>query len=500
LLAAHTMLWLWVLLAACGSGAAADKPCSSTGQGWVCREAEPGFIWQPPQSAPSPDPLFAGNATALWLRTTKPGQPATCAGWYAQIESFMLARIEQNGFLSTAIPGCGHVLSADGSLLTPSGADAQTLARISGQMRSLKVAITPVVSGSSQVARAVLHSAQASLAFVRSMASECARHAFDGVVLEFDLADFAAADDGRLGAMLIQLRQALGRDRSVAVAISGARPTSVLSGALNGSGVIVHITEASTPAATGGDVGQFDRAVAAAVAQFGAQTSIGLTLRGWWGGTGAPSITDVTSRLGSLTNHNVAMVALDVDWASPDYQRNQAVLDLWQLGLMSGFRGGAGIRGETLSPPRDGSPATRAAWGAGVQRWRASERRRLGFERAAVGGAAGGAPPLPPLPYDDPQLNWTRRNFVSPQVSPNLCNRLYTSYTLAQMLALRTHPAPAPLPPANPAAAMRRPACGPPQMAPMVWPAGSASAIGLSEARSLATMRAGDDARPLPLR
>ena len=75
----------------------------------------------------------------------------------------------QNGFLSSAIPGCGHVLGAGGSLVTPSGADAHTLARISGQMRSLKVAVTPVVSGSSQTARAVLGSSTASKAFVASL-------------------------------------------------------------------------------------------------------------------------------------------------------------------------------------------------------------------------------------------------------------------------------------------------------------------------------------------
>ena len=36
--------------------------------------------------------------------------------------------------------------------------------------------------------------------------------------------------------------------------------------------------------------------------------------------------------------------------------------------------------------------------------WRKAERARLGF------GTTKG------LPYDDPQLNWTRKNFVSPQV------------------------------------------------------------------------------------
>ena len=50
-----------------------------------------------------PDPLFAGNGTALWLRAGATG----CDSWYPKVEEFLLLRVMQNRFLSTAVPGCG---------------------------------------------------------------------------------------------------------------------------------------------------------------------------------------------------------------------------------------------------------------------------------------------------------------------------------------------------------------------------------------------------------
>lgn len=93
----------------------------------------------------------------------------------------------------------------------------------------------------------------------------------------------------------------------------------------------------------------FDRYVAEAVAQFGHQrTAIGLSLSGWWGGTNLPSIYDVTARIANLQTHGVRQVALDIDWANPSYQDNQASIDLIQLGLMAGWRGNVGMNWETM--------------------------------------------------------------------------------------------------------------------------------------------------------
>ena len=391
---------MWALLSAV-AGAAPGTNCAGTGQGYPCWQQDPGFNWQPQASALSPDPLLAGNSTFLWL-----SDGDSCSRWYGKVEDFLLSRVEQNRFLSTAIPGCGHALSAGGGLLVPQGADVATLARINGQMHSLKVAVTPVIRGSPGGSRALLHSSTVSHALVTALVAECSRHGYDGYVLQLNVSQFGPADDEKLGALLLQLQHALGPRRSVAAAIPAARPSTSLAKALNGSGVTVHITEATTPVATDGDMQAFSAALAAAVEQFGPATSVGLTMtQGWWGGTGVPSIVDVTNRLAVITQHNVQKVALDVDWASAAYQRNQAMLDLWQLGMLTGFRSGAGMNWETLSPPRDGSAATRAAWGADVKQWKESERRRLGFEGVAKN-----------LPYDDPQLNWTRANFVSPQV------------------------------------------------------------------------------------
>ena len=274
---------------------------------------------------------------------------------------------------------------------------------MSGQMRSLRVAVTPVVSGGADAARAVLRSTAASTAFVAAMAAECTLHRYDGIVLEFAMGDFTGDDDAKLGALLRQLSKALGPRRSVAVAVPGARPGTELAAALRGSGVIVHVTQTTT-AATGGELAAFDAAVGAAAAQFGAaQTSIGLSLRGWSAPTYVPSIVDVTTRLSSVVSHAIQQVNVDVDWSDRRYQGNQAVLDLWQLAFLAPFRTGAGMSWETFSPPRDGAPETRAAWGAAVGAWKETERARVGFDD-------------PKSPYNDPGLNWTRRNFVSPQV------------------------------------------------------------------------------------
>ena len=98
---------------------ASGPECPGTGLGYACREGSPGFNWQPPSSAPAPDPLLSvrsttllehvpqrninaaptnrpslflsqGNATALWLRGA-----AGCASWYDQVEDFMLMRLMQ---------------------------------------------------------------------------------------------------------------------------------------------------------------------------------------------------------------------------------------------------------------------------------------------------------------------------------------------------------------------------------------------------------------------
>ena len=85
-----TLLLLLPLLAAAAASsatAAAAATCAATGQGFPCLEDRPGFVWQPPSSAPTPDPVLAGTAAHLWLRTAAPGSglPGRC-GWYSAIE------------------------------------------------------------------------------------------------------------------------------------------------------------------------------------------------------------------------------------------------------------------------------------------------------------------------------------------------------------------------------------------------------------------------------
>jgi hypothetical protein len=125
-----------------------------------------------------------------------------------------------------------------------------------------------------------------------------------------------------------------------------------------------------------------------------------------------------------MAGNNVSQVSLAVNWRDPDFIADQSRLDLFQLTLLTPFRGVAGMQWETLAGPEDGSVAKRAAWGKGVDEWRVAQRARLGLNE-------------PGLPYDDPRLNWTRQNFVSPQVMLHdryLYDRATNSWTVPRFL------------------------------------------------------------------
>ena len=297
-------LLLTLALAAAVAVAAASSAssCASTGQGYACHAADAGFNLNPPLSAPMPDPLLAGNATALWLRAAN---SSSCSAWWPKVADFLLMRLMQNRFLSAAIPGCGHTLTA-----TPAGADAIILSTIAAEMGSLAIAVTPAVRGADAAAVAALvRSGSAGAAKLGAvLAADATRHGYSGFVLDLNLSELTAQpqDDAALGALLkaleraIQPKQGTPRPaaearRTLGVTIPAARSSSALALELKGSSVIVYVSGGATEAA---EYSTFAAAVELATAQFSSQgvaLSIGLSLSRskWWGGTGLPSIVDV---------------------------------------------------------------------------------------------------------------------------------------------------------------------------------------------------------------
>lgn len=302
---------------------------------------QPEFNWQPPAAAPMPDPLFAGNGTALWLRAGA----TSCDEWYPKIEEFMLLRVMQNRFLSTAVPGCGHSLGAAGALVKPVGAEAATLRRMFTQMDSLAVAVTPAVAMGAKTLRAVMHSAAAVKRFGAALAQECALQGYDGFVLTPDTSDFNASDGAALVSLMHSLAAALGPGASLGLELSGS--FEAITAPLPAE-VIVYVSGETASR----DFAAFSAAVSAAISRFGERAlSVGLSLDGasWWSGTKRPSITDVQTRLTALTLASVRQIALAVDWLDPEYLADQSRLDLVQLTMLTPFRGVAGMQWETIS-------------------------------------------------------------------------------------------------------------------------------------------------------
>ena len=334
------------------------------GQGRAAHQLQPGFNWQPPASAPLPDPLFAGNGTALWLRAA--GAP--CDSWYPPIEEFLLLRIMQNRFLSTALPSCGYAVGTGGFLTIPSGAEVTTLRRMFTQMDSLAVAVAPVVLADSKTLRDTMHSKASIRRLAASLAAERALRGYDGFVLSPDVSTFNRADGTAFAAMVRSIAEALGPRASFGVEIDSASQAYVVDPLAEVDGVIVYITNATTAR----NFDSFAAAVSDATHRF-RSVSIGLSLDGatWWGGTKRPSIVDVQTRLAHMAGNNVSQVSLAVNWRDLDFIADQSRLDLFQLTLLTPFRGVAGMQWQTLAGPEDGSVAKRAAWGKGVDEWHA---------------------------------------------------------------------------------------------------------------------------------
>eukprot|EP01043_Picozoa_sp_COSAG02_P072251 COSAG02_NODE_13537_length_1382_cov_1.070928_2_plen_309_part_01 len=289
------------------------------GQGRAAHQLQPGFNWQPPASAPLPDPLFAGNGTALWLRAAG----AACDSWYPPIEEFLLLRIMQNRFLSTALPSCGHAVGAGGALTIPSGAEATTLKRMFTQMDSLAVAVTPAVLADSSTLRDTMRSNASVRRLAAALAAERARSGYDGFVLSPDVSKFDRADGTAFAAMVRTIAEALGPRVSLGVEIDSASQASVAEPLAEVDGVIVYVTNATTAR----NFDSFAAAVSDATHRF-RTVSIGLSLDGetWWGGTKRPSIVDVQTRLMHMAGNNVSQVSLAVNWRDPEYIADQSRL------------------------------------------------------------------------------------------------------------------------------------------------------------------------------
>eukprot|EP00040_Diaphanoeca_grandis_P007705 m.41977 g.41977 ORF g.41977 m.41977 type:complete len:1120 (-) comp18968_c0_seq2:244-3603(-) len=403
----------------------ADVECRSTGQGKACFQGNPDFNWQPPVSAPRGFPIYAGNATALWLRSQMVGN---CDDWYPPIEAFLLARVEQNLFLSSVIPSCGfEILPAIPEFRMPGAGNVTTLTHITTSFQSLTIAVTPLVhvsDGNIMLQR--LQNPEFSQTVLKHLVDICITNQYDGLVLDFDFhhASVSPFNVSVLHQFMKSLMDRLGERKSVGFTVSSLEQSDAFADAIRGTGVIVHITQTAHLA----PLTDFTAALSQAADVFSTQNTsiaLGLSTKFWWGGTGKPSITDANNRLGALQTHNFAQMSLDVEWADEAYVENQAMLDLIQLPIMAPFRGGDGFDWETFFPPIDGSIQTRATWGDAVQSWRTQTREKLGFTKAN-------------LPYDNPELSWTRSNFVSPQVMLHdrfLYNRTSGVWTVDKFLA-----------------------------------------------------------------
>ena len=413
-------LW-WALVAA------ATSPPATSGQGASARESSPNFVWNPPSSAPLPDPVLAGNSTVLFLRV-KDSSSSGCGVWYPPVEDFLLSRIAQNRFLSIAAPGCGHTVSADGTLSPPTqSASLATLERITRTMHSLSVDVTPVVVvRDPTVAATLVRSTAAAEKLAAALTKEADSFHYAGFVLSLNLSSIGSSgddDDTKLAALLIACSTALTnspdasaserQSRTISIELNRVRKDDALARAIAAASPAASVIVRVVASTSAPEFMSFEQSAADAVSQFGGHGvpfSIGLSLRAdsWWGGSGRPSIVDVVERRDALGNLNIKQVTLDVGWSDASFVADQSRLDLYQLALLAPYRGGVGMPWETLPPPVDGKAATRDTWGAGLATWRTAQRKRLGFD--------GGGTNTTVLPYDVAELAWTRSNFVSPQV------------------------------------------------------------------------------------
>ena len=96
----------------------------------------------------------------------------------------------------------------------------------------------------------------------------------------------------------------------------GFRRTATLADGIRGSGIIVHLTQATQS----NDFASFQAALTAATDQFSGQflcAGLDLSPSNWWGGSHRPSVVDVTSRFAVLTRASVRQISLVLDWADP---------------------------------------------------------------------------------------------------------------------------------------------------------------------------------------
>lgn len=225
--------------------------------------------------------VLAGNATAVFLSAGN----TSCADWWPEVVDFLFMRVEQNKFLSSAVPGCGHHIGNSAELATPTGSSAATLGKMTTQFEALSVVVTPlVVAPDTAVARELVRSASATAGLVTALTQDAAAHGYDGYVLDFNLAGFGTPDETALAALAAKLANALGAGRSLGLVVPGARASTALAEGLAGSGVIVHMSQTRSAY----QFAEFDAAVEAATVQFaGHPLSIGLSLSAadWWGGT-----------------------------------------------------------------------------------------------------------------------------------------------------------------------------------------------------------------------